>query len=151
MTAPLQEAETLDSLVEVYNSLITPAPHLAGVSSYVLSLDYILRLTQKDIDNGQLFRYFAQRTNHPNGEILEISETQYQKFSQLSSYVTAKINWKIKGKLDDIMGNALIVNQPSRFYTGVITANTLAIQDGDNQLPGLRFKLSNPVQFYQGE
>lgn len=111
-------------------------------------LDHYPTVTPDDIDNGILMRYFVRQANHYSGDILEIDERRFNKLRINPMYKTVKVAWKITGRLDDVMGTNNI-NSPTRLVTGVNTANKMAIEDADKELPGLKYKIMNYSQFWK--
>lgn len=141
-----------NDLIDVYRAVANPPSYLeGGNSNSLLRFDVLPKIIKEDIDNGQIMRYFARQTNHDGGEIVEVEKQQYEELSSIPLYTAIRIPWKIRGKIDDVFGDADNPNHPNRLYTGVVTSNRLSIIDGDSKLPGLKLKLSNPLQFFQGE
>ena len=136
-----------NGLVAQYKELAKFNPHLSDSPKYIL-IDHIPYITKAALDKGVLIRYFARQTNHTSGEITEITEQQYNKLRSNPLYKTLALKWKISGQLDDVAGPPSI-NTPTRLYTGVMTANQMAVVAGNEVLPGLVDKLTNLQQFYQ--
>jgi|SRR6185312_1505246 len=110
--------------------------------------DFTPTITKDDIDKQFIYRYFCKQVNQPLGEIVEIDSNTYSKLTMNNMYKAIQIIWRIAGPLDDIPGPPNI-NTPTRLYTGVITANTLTIQQAEKDLPGMKYKVINFTQFYQ--
>ncbi len=108
------------------------------------SQEHIPIITQTDLDNGYVMRYFTRQSNHTTGEIYEISKQTFDRFRTNSLFQTLELKWKIVGALDDIIRNDI------RIYTGVLSANMITLANAEAVLPGLKQKLSNLVQYYKG-
>jgi hypothetical protein len=110
-------------------------------------IDYVPHVSQEDIDRGYMIRYFVRQANHIDGFITEVAQSDYESLKTNHFYVTLELHWRITGPLDDIPGpNA--VNTPTRLYTGVTTANSLALNEGEKVLPGIKLRLRNPTAYY---
>lgn len=133
--------------IDTYTSISRTPSYLQG--SVYLTLDVLPKITNADIQNGTITRYFARQTNLPNGEIIEVTKSQYDQLKNIPLYTIVQIPWKISGPTADVSPPPLD-NMPTRMYTGVVAANQQSIQLGNRELPGLSNKLINPLQFYQG-
>jgi len=133
--------------IKLYNKLIAAPEYLKGDSKTLLRFDYRPIITKPDVDKGSINRYFAKQSNLSDGEIIEISETHYNDLVNVPLYDTATITWRIKGRVEDVKNPNS--GGPTLLYMGVLTSNTLAIKDGDRQIPGLRLKLIDPLEFFQ--
>lgn len=122
---------------------------LRGEWLTTLRFDYIPNIKQEDLDRTYITRYFCRRANLNDGEIVEISRQTMNKLKKYSIFKFVEVPWKIKGQLDDIPGPNNI-NTPTRLFTGVITSNTEMVNMKNKEMPGLKNKLSNPLQYYQG-
>lgn len=102
------------------------------------------KINKTDIDNGYIVRYFVKQVNHISVvDILEIDQQTYDRLSQNSMYQAIKIHWKISGSVDDTTFSGVSV-------PGVKNGNIRATQEADKEMPGLKYKLLNPLQFYKG-
>lgn len=128
-----------------YNEIATPKEYLKGKDGKILGFDYRHTVTESDIDKGYIHRYFARQANQQeDGEIVEISETQYNQIQNIPLYVVAKVRWRISGKLESRkIGDRVI-------YTGVEDANSMARDDAERQLRGVAYKMTNLLLYYQG-
>lgn len=99
----------------------------------IVRLDFVPRINKKDVDNGSIFRYFASPTNQSNGEIVEVSHQQFLNLKTVPLYTCVIVPWKIRGTSADVE-----------------SANTLAIKDAETEVGGIKLKLNNIKQFYQG-
>jgi len=115
--------------------------YLGGTDKTVLSYDYIPVITQEDIDKKTIMRYLARRSNDVHGEIIEITERQYQILQNVSLYTVVRVPWRIAGRLEDVPG----------LYVGVLGANLLAVGNAEKKMPGIHYKLTAMLQYYQGD
>lgn len=106
---------------------------------------FIPKITKADVDNNFITRYFCRRVNDPKSDIVEVSEQDFNKLKNSSLYLTISIPWRISGRLDDIF----FPNSNMRQYTGVITANTLITEEADKEMPGIKYLLIKPTQFFR--
>lgn len=100
-----------------------------------------------DIENGYITRYFMRQANHQQGDITEIDVRDYNRLKSNPLFKILSLQWKITGPLDDIIGPSYI-NSPVRIQTGVETANKMMVENLDVDLPGLKYKLMNYIQFW---
>lgn len=132
-------------MANIYNSIAKPPKSLLGVDLN----EYIPKLSEDDIDRGTIERYFVRQANHLVGEIVEIDKQSFERLKANALWQTVQLTWRIAGDLDDVLGPPNI-NSPVRTYTGVITANQMAIDEGNAVLPGLKYKLMNNTQYWIG-
>ncbi len=59
------------------------------------SQEHIPIITQTDLDNGYVMRYFTRQSNHTTGEIYEISKQTFDRFRTNSLFQTLELKWKI--------------------------------------------------------
>ena len=105
---------------------------------------HIPRPAQKDYDFGEIWRYFAQPANRPNGEIIEVSKRTYVKLKAKNLYRVVALRWKISGpEEDDVRGENLVIR-------GVRTANQAAIDQAVKLMPTIQYKLTNLLQLWRG-
>ena len=104
--------------------------------------------TKQQYDDATLMRYFVRQTNHTTGEIIEISKTSYDRLRTNPFYIAIEMPWRIAGAVEDVVGPPTN-NAPARVYTGVRTANRLALEMADEALPGMRNQITNLLQFYK--
>jgi hypothetical protein len=113
--------------------------------------DYVPIINKKDIDAGEIIRYFARPVHqHSSSEIVEIDKTTFQNLINKKLYNVVSLRWLIRGKVADIPGLTNI-NTPTRLYTGVRTANRLFIETADEKMPGLKTIITDYLKFWQGE
>jgi hypothetical protein len=114
-------------------------------------IDYVPLINKKDIDNGEIIRYFARPVHQSSpSEIVEIDKPTFQSLSNNKLYNVVSLRWLIRGKVADIPGLTNI-NTPTRLYTGVRTANRLFIETADEKMPGLKTIITDYLKFWQGE
>jgi hypothetical protein len=102
-------------------------------------------VTQQHIEDGFMTRYFVKQVNHANGEITEIDQLTYSRLKSNNLYKVISLEWRISGALDD---------PPSMRHSsnlGVISANKLSVKNADQELKGMRSRLVNMTQFWQGK
>lgn len=129
----------------VYNIIGNPPKSLLGLEL----TEQLPQLTPDDIDKGTIDRYFVRQVNHASGEIVEVDNKTYTRLLSNALWNVIKITWRISGKLDDVLGPQT-GNSPNRLYTGVLTANTIATNDAEKYMPGIKLKLPNPAQYWIG-
>lgn len=112
-----------------------------------LLVDYTPQVMQEDLDRGYMIRYFARQTNHPDGFITEVIQADYMSLKLNHFYLVVSLQWRITGSLDDVPGPQS-VNTPTRLFTGILTANRLAIVEAEKTLPGLSLRLRNLSSYY---
>ena len=115
-----------------------------------LSLDKLPTISRQDLDNGVVTRYFVRKTNLEDGEILEVSKPMSLKLQQNSLYRIVEVLWRIRGRQDDVPAPRRL-DMPVRLYTGVVTSNRRAVEEASKEMPGLQHKLTDYLQFYQGD
>lgn len=100
-----------------------------------------ITITQTDINNGFIERFFLKKINEPI--YVEISESQFNLYGSsidTNLYAADSCNWYIIGPIES-------KHQPIH-VPGVIELNTREIQRMEQTLPGISKKLTNPLQFY---
>ena len=118
-----------------------------SLQSDALQLDvgYLPVITKQDVTFGQITRYFARQVNETSGEITEISKQTYDRLQTVPFYATVALVWRITGAIDDTTG----VGPSTRLYTGVRTANRLALETANDVIDGMRYQITNLLQFYR--
>jgi len=109
--------------------------------------------TEEDYKRSWFLRYFVQRANDLNAEIVEIDEKQYNAIFGQSSvinyqlYIPMNLRWKIAGPLhDEIDDFTRRVVVP-----GVEDTNRRTVQASEKKMPGLSTKLVKLDQFYSDD
>lgn len=115
-----------------------------------LNIDaYTPPITKRERSIGEITRYFARFSTHTSSaDITEVSKITYMTLRRNSLYQTARIRWKITGKLDDEFGLP-DGNTPVRLYTGVITANRLSTDLANEHLSGLTDYITDYKRFWE--
>lgn len=134
---------------ELYASRNTSSAIFRGNWLQTLRFDYIPVIKREDIDKGYIIRYFTRRANLVAGEITEISVQDKWKLQKIGMFRFVDIPWKISGMLEDIAGEGS-VHSPIRKYTGVLTANKENVMLAESNMPGIKLKLTDYRQYYQG-
>ncbi len=113
--------------------------------------DYTPIIQKKDIEAGEIVRYFARPVHHSSpSEITEIDKPTFQDLSNNKLYNVVSMRWLIRGVVADIPGLTNI-NTPTRLYTGVRTANRLFVEAANEKMPGLKTIITDYLKFWQGE
>jgi hypothetical protein len=143
---PASEADCLkmNNLTTLYNSLISVPDSLTETPL----IEYFPSITQDDISRGFMLRYFARQTNQTTEYITEIDKTEFDSLQSNKFYTTLELVWRITGALDDVAGPS-VANSPTRSFTGLKTANQLALLAAEKTLPGIQSRIPNLTQFYQ--
>lgn len=132
--------------VDVYNSI--------GNTTTKEKLLQTLRSTQPVITDadkqiGVKTRYFARYAAHRNGSIYEISESDYNLIEQNGLFQKVKIDWIIRGRLEDI---ALTIGDGSTILIkGVISQNQTLLAIASETIPGIMQHLQNHMEYWAGE
>lgn len=108
----------------------------------VAVVDYNPQITQGDVSNGVISRFFARQANQPKGQITEISPSVYGQLTSNPFWQVIEMDWRISGPLNDVTG-AMTPTVP-----GAITANKMALQIANQEMPGMIYKVLNYVQYY---
>lgn len=99
---------------------------------------YFPQLTTEDYTRGYIIRYFVKLKSNSDSIIYEVDKKEYEKFSGdnvisgRSFFVTISLRWKIKGKRED-----------------VIMGNTRTVESKEQNMPGIRLRLGNRLQFWK--
>lgn len=106
-------------------------------------------ITEEDIETGVVTRYFARYQADKNGTIYEVSESDYSSIEQNGLFQKIKINWIIRGRLQDI---ALTLGDgTSILIKGVISQNQALLAIASEKMPGIMQHLQNHMEFWSGE
>ena len=139
------------SMVSQYSKISRMKVIGKGPQYTQLRYDTPPRIKSKDIDRGYITRYFVSSSSQSSGnEIIEITKKHARTLRNSSLYRIVEIPWRIRGGIEDILPPPHMPNPPERLYTGVRTANLMAIEQASEQIPGIKFKLVDPLEFYIG-
>lgn len=103
---------------------------------------YFPKPTELDYSRKFITRYFTQRRDTPGSPIFEINEDSFYDYSNTEYWLGVKINWKIKGSLEDSY------TENGEFQPSVLTINRLAIIEAEKTLPEINLYLVNLKQFH---
>lgn len=132
---------------EAYDQLKTLPSYLAGDDNTLYHFDHILNIQKQDIDRGYITRYFVRRSNVDNGEIVEIDKDKYNVVKNSKLHQTIEVIWRISGALDSMKNEQW--TEDINLYTGVLDANEAAIKRAELEMPGIKYKLNDLLQYYQ--
>ncbi len=106
-------------------------------------------VTNNDIEEGIKTRYFARYKSDRYGTIYELSEGDYFAIEQNSLFQKTKIDWIIRGRLQDI---ALTLGDgTSMLVKGVISQNQALLAIANEKIPGIIQHLQNHMEYWSGE
>jgi hypothetical protein len=117
-----------------------------GAENYVELNESRPSPTKEDYQKGFITRYFIKRTNQFPGEVMEISKNTFDRLTGNAFYVTIQIPWKITGPKDDYIDTSSFI----KMVHGVTNSNQATIQEFVSQIPELRYKLPDLLQFWRG-
>lgn len=126
------------SIVDDYNKLVK------GLKTGEKIKAHFPTPTDKDYENGYLYRYFVQKTNDKQAPIFEINQKTYIRLSNVEEYITVALRWRIKGPTQpvyDDVGNILDF--------GVEESNKRVLDLNKKRMPGIIKRLTNYLQFYK--
>lgn len=134
--------------IVLYNERKQVPEYLRGDRTTTYGMDYIPNIRKADIDKTYIYRYFVMRSNVDADEIVEINKTQYNNLKSSKLHVTHQMVWRIAGRLDSIK-NENLKDENINFYTGVLEANEAALQQAERVMPGIKYKITDTLQYYQ--
>lgn len=117
--------------IERYNKILKQEARLI---SYPEVKAYSPEITESDILNGYITRYFVQKSNDFQSPIIEINKKSFSRFTNNAFFIAVDLNWKIVGSISEIR-----------------EANTKSIQFASKTLPSIYLYLPNPLQYRQKE
>ena len=100
-------------------------------------------VTKSDAVRGFIERYFVRQTND-NAFIVEVDKVQYERFRDNPRFITAKLQWKIVGKKENIIRNGLTV-------PGVEEYNKMQVNQMDLTFGGLRKYIASYLEYWFAE
>lgn len=101
-------------------------------------------VTQKDVMNGYITRYFVRQTNDTLF-ITEVDKKQYQEFKTNPRFIVTQIKWKIVGKKE-----TLKLDNGSNVY-GISDQNKITVSEADLTFRGLRTYITNYLEYWFSE
>lgn len=101
-------------------------------------------VTQLDVQNGYITRYFARKSNDAYST-QEIDLTQYENLAVNPRFLCAKIKWKIVGPKEST------VNKYGAKVFGVNDINLKTTKDADLTFGGLKYYIGDYLQFWVAE
>lgn len=100
------------------------------------------RITENDIANGYVMRYFVKFIDH--NRIVEVDKTQYVKLSRNALYQSLELVWLIGGTdTDSVATDGTVIR-------GTEYRNQVTIDFYDKKMRGLKGVLSNPLEYFNG-
>ncbi len=100
------------------------------------------KITQNDILQGYVIRYFVQNVSIPN--IIEIDKKQYDVIKKDPYYKAIEIKWVIVGFANDITAT------DGKTIYGTKHQNEITVNWYNTKMPGLNRVLVNPLEYFQG-
>ncbi len=134
-------AETEEErIIRIYKAASTSKSMLVQTQAFIPTP------SKADFKFGEIKRFFAQQTNKPNGEIIEISKGRASTLLKKSLFIVVDLRWKISGPERNLInpGNGDVD------VFGVREANQAAIAIASKTIPTLPRKLTNLVQLWRG-
>lgn len=128
---------------EIYDLVGNPPTNLTDTEI----TEYFPTVTPEDAQRGFITRYFARQANHPTGFILEISKDDYDRLKLNSVYKLVTMPWRISGAIDDMVNTT--IGASVRMVTGAKTANRLALDMAEEEMPGMKDRIRNLLQLFQ--
>lgn len=101
-------------------------------------------VTQKDVGNGYLTRYFVRQVNDLLF-VTEVDKKQYQEFKTNPRFMVTEIKWKIVGKKE-----TLKLDNGSNIY-GVADQNKITVSEADLTFRGLRSYIRDYLEYWFSE
>lgn len=98
----------------------------------------------RDFDRGFFERFFVRRKS--SGRIFEVSQDQWQDFSNSKFFVRFSLNWRISGPRNDIFND-----EGFPIKNGVEDTNRRSLERAEREYPGILDKLNdNLLEFWDG-
>jgi hypothetical protein len=119
-------AKNIENFTLVIPNTIVPAP------------------TDSDYKLGFIYRYFIQKANDDNAFIYEVSDTDYEFYSQNHFWKRIRIKWRISGPTQSIYKDGELSDR------GVMASNKSSLSIASSQLKNISLYLPNLLQFHKG-
>ncbi len=100
--------------------------------------------TDSDYQLGFIYRYFIQKANDENAFIYEVSETDYEIYSENHFWKRIRIKWRISGPSNPIYKNGVMEDR------GVLNSNKSSVSLASSHFKNISLYLPNLLQFYKG-
>lgn len=100
--------------------------------------------TDSDYQLGFIYRYFIQKANDENAFIYEVSETDYDFYSENHFWKRIRIKWRISGPTNSIYKSGVLEDR------GVMASNKSSISIASSELKNISLYLPNLLQFHKG-
>jgi hypothetical protein len=139
-----------EGMIGPYNNSKSNIIKNRGKVLSAMGLDHEPKIRRLDLDRGWIKRYFTRKKNVSRGEIIEISHPQSLKLSHIPMFQIIEVEWRIRGRLEDTLPPEDLADKPIRLHTGLVTANRITVEEADVKMPGIKNKLKDPLQYYQG-
>jgi len=101
-------------------------------------------ITQSDADNGFIIRYFIRQVNDKTF-VVEVNNSQYERFKDNPRFIGVEVKWKIVGKLE----TTKLPNGINLF--GTREQNKITVADADLTFGGLRNYITDYGEFWLRE
>lgn len=105
-------------------------------------------ITNEDIKNGYITRYFIKKRNDRTSDIIEISKEDYSTLNQLGTgidgflYKGIEMKWRITGSIEDYEKNGILI-------LGVRNSNKKMAFSKEREMRGITNFLGDFLEFYQ--
>lgn len=96
-------------------------------------------ITDIDVQNGYIIRYFICRLSDPQLEIYEVNKHVYDNLKSIPLFLSIDINWKIKDESND---NKIRLQS-------IIKSNKYTVDQASKIMKGLSIKLKNYLEYIQ--
>lgn len=101
-------------------------------------------ITQEDVDNKFVVRYFIRLANTKDG-IVEIDKKQYDILKKNPRYITTELKWKIVGRKETEITSSNIINRGTKDY------NLQQVSNADITFRGLLKYIRNFEEYWVSE
>jgi len=99
--------------------------------------------TQSDFDRGWFERFFVRRRG--TSDITEVDEGEHGRFNTSRLFTRFSLKWRISGPRNDVFNSAGFL-----VSAGVEDTNLRTLDRVSRNQRGIKDKLSNPLQFWDG-
>jgi hypothetical protein len=119
---------------------------VANNDTYSLNTPNTIVPTPSNSDYAQsyLIRYFIQRVSDLNGFVYEISNSEYETYSENPYWKADSMRWRISGPIDEVYdSNGKLIDK------GVINSNKASLSLISLKIKNISLYLPNLRQFYK--